>query len=238
MMNIIFWFTGYLIFVVSLVSCAGGSDFRKPSEEVLTESIFEDTEKYVPKNGSLWPGETSDNLLFADTKAKDVGDIVTISLEENFESSNSATTGVSKNSEIDLSVDTVLGMPNDYGMSNFLGLGNSFDPNVRAETSRSTNGAGTTTRGGSMTGTMAAIIKEQLPNGMFRIEGRRAVTVNNEDQTMIITGLIRRVDIGFNNTISSNDIANANINYTGKGVISDEQNVGWLMRFFAWVWPF
>ena len=89
-----------------------------------------------------------------------------------------------------------------------------------------------------MTGTMAAVIKEELPNGVFRIEGRRAVTINNEDQTMVITGLIRRVDIGFNNTISSNDIADANINYTGKGVISDEQNVGWLMRFFAWVWPF
>ena len=47
-----------------------------------------------------------------------------------------------------------------------------------------------------------------------------------------------RVLIGFENIISSNDIANASIVYTGKGVISDEQNVGWLMRFFAWVWPF
>lgn len=237
MKNII-WVLAYVFLAVSLVSCAGDSGFRKPSEEVLTESIYEDTEKYVPSDGSLWPGETAANLLFADTKAKDVGDIVTIQLEENFQSSNSATTDVSKQSEIDLSVDTILGMPNDYGMSNFLGLGNSFDPNVRAETSRSTNGAGTTTRGGSMTGTMAAVIKEELPNGVFRIEGRRAVTINNEDQTMVITGIIRRVDIGFNNTISSNDIANANIDYTGKGVISDEQNVGWLMRFFAWVWPF
>jgi flagellar L-ring protein precursor FlgH len=89
-----------------------------------------------------------------------------------------------------------------------------------------------------MTGTLAAIIKEVLPNGVFRIEGRRTVTVNNEDQMMVLTGLIRRVDIGFDNTISSQKIANATIAYTGKGVISDEQNVGWLMRFFAWIWPF
>lgn len=237
-MNNILCVFAYVLLAVSLVSCAGNSGFRKPSEEVLTESIFEDTEKFVPADGSLWPGETAENLLFADTKAKDVGDIVTIQLEENFQSSNSATTDISKESEINLGVTTVLGMPNDYGMTNFLGLGNAFDPNVEAESSRSTNGAGTTTRGGSMTGTMAAVIKEELPNGVFRIEGRRAVTINNEDQTMVISGLIRRVDIGFNNTISSNDIADANINYTGKGVISDEQNVGWLMRFFAWVWPF
>jgi flagellar L-ring protein FlgH len=227
-----------IFFTTSLVSCASGPDLGKPSEAVMTKPIYEDTEKYVPKDGSLWPGETSENLLFADTKAKQVGDIVTVQLEENFESSNSATTGVSKDSEIDLGVSTVLGLPNDYGISNFLGSGNAFDPTVQAQSSRSTNGAGITTRGGSMTGTIAAIIQEELPHGMFRIEGRRTVTVNNEDQTMVLTGFIRRVDIGFANIISSQQIADADIVYTGKGVISDEQNVGWLMRFFAWVWPF
>lgn len=227
----------FAFLAVSLVSGAGCAGLESKSE-TLTEPIYEDTEKYIPQEGSLWPGETSENLLFADTKAKQVGDIVTVQLEENFESSNSATTGVSKDSEIDLGVSTVLGLPNDYGISNFLGSGNAFDPSVQAQSSRSTNGAGTTTRGGSMTGTLAAIIKEELPHGMFRIEGRRTVTVNNEDQTMVVTGFIRRVDIGFANTISSQQIANADIVYTGKGVISDEQNVGWLMRLFAWVWPF
>jgi flagellar L-ring protein precursor FlgH len=237
-MKIVLRVLSYGLLALSLVSCAGGTNLGNSSEGVLTEPIFEDTEKYIPKDGSLWPGETSENLLFADTKAKQVGDIVTIQLEENFASSNSATTGISKDSEIDLGVTTVLGLPNDYGMSNFLGSNNAFDPNVQAESSRSTNGAGTTTRGGSMTGTLAAVIKEELPHGVFRIEGRRTVTVNNEDQMMVLTGLIRRVDIGFENIISSQQIANANIIYTGKGVISDEQNVGWLMRFFAWVWPF
>ena len=232
------WIFGYGYLTLFLVSCSGGMNLGSSSESVVTEPIYEDTEKYIPKDGSLWPGETSENLLFADTKAKQVGDIVTVRLEENFESSNSATTGISKDSEIDLGVTTVLGLPNDYGMSNFLGSGSAFSPNVQADSSRSTNGTGTTTREGSMTGTLAAIIKEELPNGMFRIEGKRTVTVNNEDQMMILTGLIRRVDIGFANTISSQQIANANIVYNGKGVISDEQNVGWLMRFFAWVWPF
>jgi len=232
------WALGYVFLGISLVSCAGNAIFGNPSEEVLTEPIYEDTEKYIPMEGSLWPGETSENLLFADTKAKQLGDIVTIRLEENFESIISATTEVAKESEIDLGVTTLLGLPNDRGMTNFLGLGNSYDPNVQAKTSRSTDGRGRTTRGGSMTGTIAVVIKEELPNGIFRIEGQRTVTVNNEDQMMVLTGLIRRVDIGSDNTISSNDIANASITYTGQGVISDEQNVGWLMRFFAWVWPF
>jgi len=237
-MKNILWALGSAFLAVSLVSCAGGANLGNPPEAVLTEPIFEDTEKYIPLDGSLWPGETLENLLFADTKAHQVGDIVTIQLEEDFRSSNSATTGVSKDSAIDLGIGTVLGVPNDLGMSNFLGFGNSFDPSVRAESSRSTNGTGTTTRGGSMTGTLAAVIEAKLPNGVFRIKGQRTVIVNNEDQMMVITGLIRRVDIGFDNTISSQQIANANIVYTGEGIISDEQNVGWLMRFFAWVWPF
>jgi flagellar L-ring protein precursor FlgH len=237
-MKNIFWVISYVFLGFSLISCAGNAKTENPSEELLTEPIYEDTEKYVPKDGSLWPGETSENLLFADTKAKQLGDIVTIRLEENFESINSATTNVSKDSEIDMGVTTILGLPNDYGMTNFLGMGNAFDPTVAAETSRSTKGAGATTRGGSMTGTLAVMIREELPNGMFRIKGQRTVTVNNEDQKMVLTGWIRRVDIGSNNTISSNDIANATITYSGEGVISDEQNVGWLMRFFAWVWPF
>ena len=237
-MRIILWAVPLTFVALFLASCGGGMNIGNSSQEVVTEPIFEDTEKYIPKDGSLWPGETSDNLLFADTKAKQIGDIVTVQLEEDFTSSNSATTGITKDSEIDLGVTSILGLPNDYGMSNFLGLGNSFDPNVQAESSRSTNGTGTTTREGSMTGTLAAVIKEELPNGIFRIEGRRAVSVNNEDQVMVLTGLIRRVDIGFANTISSQQIADANIVYTGKGVVSDEQNVGWLMRFFAWVWPF
>lgn len=224
--------------IISQVSCASGPEIGKQSQQVMTDSIYEDTDKYIPKDGSIWPGETAENLLFADTKAKQMGDIVTVQLEEAFESTNSATTGVSKESSIDLGVTTVLGMPNNYGMTNFMGLGNAFDPSVVADSSRSTQGAGTTTRGGSMTGTLAATIREELPNGVFRIEGRRAVTVNNEDQIMVLSGMIRRVDIGFDNTISSRQIADARIVYTGSGVISDEQNVGWLMRFFAWVWPF
>ncbi|NIP99215.1 MAG: hypothetical protein GWN10_01090 [Nitrospinaceae bacterium] len=229
---------GYILLSSLLMACASGGKPPNPAKEIISEPIFEDKKVYKPLDGSVWPGETSENLLFADTKAKQVGDVVTIQLEEDFESSNSATTGVSKESQIDLGIDNIMGLPNDYGMRNFLGMGNAFQPEVQASSSRSTDGSGSTTRGGSMTGTLAAVIVEVLPNGIFRIEGRRTVTVNNEDQVMVLTGMIRRVDIGFDNTLSSTQIANATISYTGKGVVSDEQNVGWLMRFFAWVWPF
>jgi len=209
----------------------------KSSEDILDSTIYPEV-KYKPMEGSLWPGETSENFLFADTKAKRVGDVVTVVLEEDFTSSQGATTDVSKDSSIGLQASSILGLPTNLGITNFLGSGNSFDPNLTATTARSTNGSGTTTRQGSMTGSIAALITEELPSGNFKIKGRRTVTVNNEEQIMTIEGIIRKVDIGFDNTISSQKIANAKIIYTGEGVISDEQNVGWLMRFFAKAWPF
>ena len=89
-----------------------------------------------------------------------------------------------------------------------------------------------------MTGTMAAVIVEALPNEHFRIQGRRTVQFNNEEQQMVLTGVIRRVDITFSNTINSSQIADARIVLTGEGVVAEEQRVGWLSRILAYVWPF
>ena len=85
---------------------------------------------------------------------------------------------------------------------------------------------------------MAAIVTKVMPNSIFRIEGRRTVTVNEEDQIMVLEGLIRPVDIGFDNTISSRRIANAKITLTGEGVVSEENTVGWFTRFLTYIWPF
>ncbi|MBT6295620.1 MAG: hypothetical protein HOJ14_03565, partial [Nitrospina sp.] len=69
-------------------------------------------------------------------------------------------------------------------------------------------------------------------------KGSRSVTVNFEEQLMVITGMIRPSDIDFDNTIPSSLIANASITYTGDGVIAEEQRVGWLVRALSYVWPF
>lgn len=234
-----------LLLSVQLLGLGACTSLQKkpenPSEDILKEAIFnkeKNKEPYERKEGSMWPGERSESLLFSDTKAKQIGDVVTIQVEEDFSSSNSATTATSRDSAIDLETGAVLGLPTSFGMSNFLGSTQAFDPSVNATVSRSHNGQGTTTRAGSVTGTMAALITEELPNGVFRIEGRRTVTINEEDQVMILRGLIRRVDIGFDNTISSQRIADASITYVGKGVVSEEQKLGWFTRILAYVWPF
>lgn len=226
---------------LSLGACSSGLKEIKPDgdagSQIVTGEIYPKAPPR-PNEGSLWPGDTSQNLLFGDTKARNIGDVVTVLLDENFTSSATATTATSKSSNINLQTGQMLGLPTNLGITNFLGGGNQFDPNLNATTSRSTDGSGTTTREGTMTGTMAAVIKESLPNDQFVIQGKRTVQYNNEEQQMILTGIIRRVDITFNNTINSSQIADARIALSGEGVVSDEQRVGWLTRILARIWPF
>jgi len=89
-----------------------------------------------------------------------------------------------------------------------------------------------------MEATISARVMEVLDNGNLSIEGRRQLTVNEEDQFIIITGIIRPEDITADNVIESQFIADARIVYTGKGVINDKMRPGWLTRILDWVWPF
>ena len=77
-----------------------------------------------------------------------------------------------------------------------------------------------------------------MPSGNFKIEGRRSVTVNHEEQIMVLRGVIRPQDINFDNTIASISIADASISLTGEGVVADEQRKGWLAKILSKVWPF
>ncbi|KMP10832.1 hypothetical protein UR09_03400 [Candidatus Nitromaritima sp. SCGC AAA799-A02] len=226
-----------LIFVsLGLGACANTHKAVDPRSTVIPEKIYESAAK--PTDGAIWSGDTSKNLLFEDTKARKVGDIVTVVLNENATSTQTATTDTSKDSSINLDTNGVLGLPSNFNIQNFLGMGTQFDPNLNATTSKSTQGSGTTTRSGSLTGTVSATIIAINGNGNFEIKGTRSVTVNNEEQLMVLRGTIRPSDINFDNTINSSLVANASITYSGEGVIADEQKVGWLMRIVSLIWPF
>lgn len=218
-----------------LSSCANSHLAVNPDSAIIPNHIHP---AHKRADGALWPGDTTENLLFVDTKAKEVGDIITVLISESSTSSQAATTDTSRASTTAMSWESFLGLPSNLGAQNFLGSGAQFDPRVAAALNRSNKGAGTTTRNGSLTATVTAIITHIYPNGNFAIEGTRSVTVNNEEQTMVLRGLIRPVDVNFNNTISSSLIANASISYSGNGVVADEQRVGWASRVLSFIWPF
>jgi len=226
-----------ILTLVGVTACANTHKAIDPKSAVIPQKIYK-VKPVKLSDGGLWPGDTAKNLLFEDTKARKVGDILTVVLNETATSTQSATTDTSKSSSTALAATSIMGLPSDMGVKNFLGLGNGFDPTVGATNDRSNKGSGTTTRSGTLTGTVSATIIAINGNGNFEIEGKRSVTINFEEQLMILTGIIRPSDINYDNTINSSLIADASITYTGDGVIAEEQRVGWLMRALSYVWPF
>ncbi len=187
--------------------------------------------------GSLWPGETSRNTLFQDLRARYVGDIVTINVSEKTSAVKEATTSTARKSDVNVGITKVFGLPLDLGMSNFFGQGNSFSPEVESAYDASFDGSGKTERSGELSAVISARVVNVLPNGNLVIEGKKDTIVNNELQYLIISGIIRPEDITDNNTVSSTLISDARIEYSGKGVVADEQNVGWLRRILDNIWP-
>ena len=224
--------------LIYLPACTTSHRAVDNTSTVIPKHLYAKENIVVKKEGALWPGDTPRNFLFGDDKAKRVGDIITVTINETATSTQSATTDTAKSTALDMQTTNLLGLPSNLGVQNFLGMGTGFDPTVNASVNNSNQGSGTVTRNGTLTGTISAIITEILPSGNFKIEGRRSVTVNHEEQIMVLRGVIRPQDINFDNTITSISIADASISLTGEGVVADEQRKGWLAKILNKVWPF
>ena len=188
--------------------------------------------------GSIWPGETSRNALFQDLRAKNVGDIVTIRVSEKTSAIKEATTSTARSSTNDIAISKFLGLPLNFGMKDFLNQGQPFSPEIESSYDADFDGSGTTKRSGELSAVISTRITDVLANGNLVLEGRKDTIVNNEQQYIILSGIARPEDINEENVISSALLSDARIEYSGRGVIADEQSPGWMRRILDNVWPF
>jgi flagellar L-ring protein precursor FlgH len=212
-------------------ACATRPDSVRP--EVKMQPVPVAKPYYSP--GSLWPGENSRNSLFADNKARYVNDIVTISVDESSSGQNKASTNTSRDTKTDAGISALLGLDTSIINAN-ANMGGKIA--VGGTSANSLKGAGDTSRGGTLTARITAKVVQVLDNGNLLLEGRRQLTLNEEDQYIVITGIVRPEDITSDNLVSSSQIADARIVYTGTGVVHDKQRPGWLTRILDWGWPF
>ena len=184
-----------------------------------------------PEEGGIYAVSTAANL-FTDLKASRVNDIVTISIVESTSATDNATTDLDRQSDLKASWTGILetfqtsGMIKELANTNTVNFGNKF------------GGKGTTTRSSRMTAFITARVIKVQSNGNLVIRGARDVRVNNENQFILIQGVIRPEDISSRNIILSTYVAEAVIELSGQGPISDKQSPGWMMRALDWVWPF
>lgn len=182
--------------------------------------------------GSLWEPGNGRAFMFEDRRASRIGDIVVVQIVEQHKGSKKANTKADRAANVSAGVSGGL-----FGLSS---LTQKFAQyfNIDASTSNDFEGDGSTSREDTLTGTIAATVVEVLPNGDLRIQGKRDVTVNSEKQTMTIKGVVRRIDLDTQNTVLSSAVADAQIAYTGLGVVDDVQRPGWATRIFNWITPF
>jgi len=191
--------------------------------------------------GSIFDPAQAD-FLFADNRARRVGDVVMVNIVETSKGSHKADTTADRESTINFGVQNWLGK-ND---GRFLPVGPSLgmkghvgtDPMIRAGATNEFKGTGETTRESNVTATIAARVVNVLPNGLLQIEGAREVKVNKETQILVVRGLVRAKDIRPDNSILSCYVADAKIEYYGRGVLADKQGPGWLTRILDHIWPF
>jgi flagellar L-ring protein precursor FlgH len=186
-------------------------------------------------------------LLFVDHRAHAVNDIVTIVIVEQAASSVTANTKTEKDSsrfaaitQFPTAFDALAAVTIKPIVKNWLGYKppSQFaqeDLRLALESKANHEGKGNIDRSSRVTGQIPARVIKVLDNGNMVVEGRRALAVNNETQVMTLSGVIRPEDVTSNNTILSSQIADAEIQMEGRGVLAEAQRPGILFRFLDWL---
>ena len=183
--------------------------------------------------GSLWKEESSRSIV-ADKRARAVGDIITIVVQENAAATKENSTKTSKSAGVDASLNTVLYSP---AASGFLTKGGQL-PALKYGSKNDFDGGGTINNSEKITARIAVRVADVLPNGNMLVEGRRDTSFSGEKQEAILRGLVRSEDVTANNTVFSYNVADASIQFHSKGAISDAQRKGWFTKVWDKLSPF
>ncbi len=194
----------------------GGIGAKKKDKDDMPQTAVE----YSPSPGAIYrdgsPGQLN---LFADRRARNVGDLLTITLNETFDAQTKATTTTSKSSTVDMAAPTLGGKERDK-------LANTVDA------SRDFSGTGDSSQSNSLTGSLTVTVIRRLPNGNLVVRGQKNLRLNQGNEYIQVDGVVREADIAADNTIPSGLVADARISYNGRGTIAQTNEMGVLARFF------
>lgn len=167
---------------------------------------------------SLW--QDSQGSIFMDTKARNVGDLVTIIIVERTQASQSSETSTGKDASVELGP--------GLGVLDFI-------PLAKAGAKDGRRVGGKNVQGGSLSARMTSQVVEVLTNGNLVIEGNQSLVVNRENQEITVRGIVRPQDIAADNTVLSTYISDASISYQGSGSLGTQQRPGIITQILNWI---
>jgi len=184
----------------------------------------------VQSSGSIYQSGY-DMRLFEDYKAVRVGDILTIKLQEQTQAKKADDLNAKKENSIKVSAPMLM------GVSPGTVFGQDLDTEISS--AKDFKGQGGANQSNSLKGNISVTVVEVLPNGNLKIRGEKRVTLNQGDEFIRLSGIVRPVDIDSSNSISSDKVADATFMYTGDGAMADASKMGWISRIFFSPWfPF
>ena len=179
-------------------------------------------------NGSIWQPGTN-VALFEDTRAHRVGDLITVLIQENANATKSTNTTINKSDSISA------GLTSFFGVVPTLGA---YSPSIGANSAQKFGGNGATAQSNTFTTTLQATVVQVMSNGNLEISGQKEVMLNGGHEYIRVVGVVRSADVSPQNTVSSIQIANARVEYSGNGSVYEAAKVPWLAGFFLSLWPF
>ncbi|GAB5542207.1 MAG: flagellar basal body L-ring protein FlgH [Sandaracinaceae bacterium] len=222
-----------LISLVILAGCYPQSHIRDYTARHREYEPGPYEEESTPvSGGSLWQDRSRG--LFADFRASMVGDLVTISVDENPRAIGDASTSMDRESNFNFGIGGLFGL-----MAALQGAYPDLDPSQLLNLMSTTqfDGSGNTSRSSNIEADIAVRVRRVLPNGDLFIEGTKVLLINAEELHIYVSGVIRPQDIQADNSVPSSRIADAEIEFSGRGDLTQNQRPGWLQQLLGHVNP-
>jgi flagellar L-ring protein FlgH len=183
---------------------------------------------------SLW--RSGAKAFFKDTRAKEIGDILTVKLDLDDSANWDNKTERDRDDSEDSDVSSLLGL--EAELTKVLPQGADPTSLVSFGSQHSTEGDGSIERSETLELTFAAVVTQILPNGHLVIMGRQEVRVNAELRELLVTGVVRPEDVDSDNSITHENIAEMRVAYGGRGTLSDLQQPRWGTQIWDIIYPF
>ncbi len=183
---------------------------------------------------SLWPShQPRHSFLFQDTRARRVGDQLTVLINENTGVANQDRRSMNKHSNANSAFGLGFGASGLFGRS-----GGALSQDSAADSERGFSGDASFSTERAFSDRITVSVVDVLPNGDLVINGQRHVGVERDNRSLSISGRVRYLDVGLDNTVQSRKILDLDISYQSHGPETRFVNQGWLGRIGNWVWPF
>jgi flagellar L-ring protein FlgH len=203
-----------LIPLVSLCACATYSEDRASLDY---EPVHVEQQSFAPTVTGAIYHQGARGLFVNDRRASGVGDVLTVQFSERFQATKSQSANASKSSSFEASLPGLL-------------VGDFDSAKLGSETDQSFSGRGGAAQSNSFTGRLSVSVVRVLPNGHLEIMGQKRLTLNNGNEYVRLTGIVRPEDISADNVVSSDRVAHADIRYVGAGDTADTGRKGWLTK--------